>query len=74
MQNAERVVSCDELAATALQGRVASGESIAQGISDTSRAPADTDRWLLPEGTWLNARSGGQRAFMQWPERQSVKS
>lgn len=39
-ESAERVVSRDELAATAWRGRVATDESIAQCISDIRRALA----------------------------------
>ena len=46
-QNAERVVSRDELAAAVWRGRVATDESIAQCISDVRRALADTDQRLL---------------------------
>jgi TolB-like protein len=45
-QNAERVLSRDELAA-AWHGRVATDESIAQCISDIRRALSDTDQRLL---------------------------
>ncbi len=45
-ENAERVLSRDELAAV-WRGRVATDESIAQCISDIRRALADTDQRLL---------------------------
>ncbi len=46
-QNAERVVSRDELAAAVWRGRVATDESIAQCISDIRRALGDADQHLL---------------------------
>jgi TolB-like protein len=46
-QNAERVVTRDELAATVWRGRVATDESIAQCISDIRRALGDTEQRLL---------------------------
>ena len=46
-QNAERVVSRDELAAAVWRGRVATDESIAQCISDIRRALSDADQRLL---------------------------
>ena len=46
-ENAERVLSREELAASVWQGRVASDETIAQCISDIRRALADTDQRLL---------------------------
>jgi adenylate cyclase len=46
-ENAQRVVSRDELAATVWHGRVATDESITQCISDIRRVLADTDQRLL---------------------------
>ncbi|MFN0183078.1 MAG: ATP-binding protein, partial [Aquabacterium sp.] len=47
VDNAERVLSRDELAASVWQGRVASDETIAQCISDIRRALADAGPRLL---------------------------
>jgi adenylate cyclase len=46
-QNAERVLSRDELAAAVWRGRVATDESIAQCISDIRRALCDADQRVL---------------------------
>lgn len=46
-QNAERVLTRDELAAALWHGRVATDESIAQCISDIRRALGDADQRLL---------------------------
>ena len=46
-QNAERVLSRDELAAAVWRGRVATDESIAQCISDIRRALGDADQRVL---------------------------